>query len=229
MPKKRKPEDFSYMDDLLDEVIVYIVRAFNSYKKRIMKFDEVNAFELTKSLYETIEAKAEKLYQEAAWWYYEGCGGRKFPKRRYGKGWLLEFLDAFDPVTGYIYFPELERKMHRQYEEVVSQLYADPNRGKRGGKVTSQTQTDIRKRVNRSEYLLTLQITQKAIAAVDQAVLDAYRERGITKVMWHTQRDERVCDECRPRDKMIFDIDNLPKRHYKCRCWLQGVTDEDQR
>lgn len=212
--KKRKPDSFDYMDDLLDELIVQIVRLYNSYKTRALKFDELNALEETKTLYRTIEEQAETLFLEVAWWYYENLGGKKKPKEAYDEDWLMEFLDVFDPVTGYQYYPELDRKMYRQYEEVVSQI---------------QNKISPNKRIERSQYLLTLQITQKAIATVDKVVLDICKEKGIKKVRWHTRRDELVCDECRPRDLMIFALDDLPVRHPRCRCWLEPVKDEDKR
>ncbi len=208
MPKKRRPDDYDYFDDLLDELLRYIVKKYNSYKTRALKFDELNALRETKTLYAEILKKTRKLYVEVAWWYYRANKGQY--ENRYDDDWLMEFLDVFDPITGYQYYPEWERKMYRQYEEVVSQV---------------QAKQSPAKMIDRSMQLLVKQITQKGIEVVDQAVKDAYVDRNIRKVRWRTQEDERVCGECYPRNGKIFRIDKLPKKHYLCRCWLEPVGD----
>lgn len=58
-----------------------------------------------------------------------------------------------------------------------------------------------------------------------------YRSAGIRKVKLLTNRDDRVCDVCRPYDGMIVDIDQgvpgvgFMPWHVNCRCYLAGVVE----
>ena len=79
--------------------------------------------------------------------------------------------------------------------------------------------------LKRPEVLLNQQVTQKSIEIVDEATIRAYKEQGVTKVKWKTMRDNKVCAECEERDGKIFDINELPEKHYNCRCWLERYED----
>lgn len=58
----------------------------------------------------------------------------------------------------------------------------------------------------------------------DRAAITAYRDAGVEEVMWITQRDGRVCEECITLNGLIFPIDRVPdKPHYNCRCYLEPV------
>jgi SPP1 gp7 family putative phage head morphogenesis protein len=57
----------------------------------------------------------------------------------------------------------------------------------------------------------------------EQAKLDTWRSGGIYKVMHVTRRDSRVCHLCRPRDGLVYNIDEIgPDEeipvHSHCRC-----------
>jgi SPP1 gp7 family putative phage head morphogenesis protein len=47
-----------------------------------------------------------------------------------------------------------------------------------------------------------------------------HRDAGIEEVMWVTAGDERVCEECRPLDGQVFRLDQVPPKHWGCRCIL---------
>lgn len=56
----------------------------------------------------------------------------------------------------------------------------------------------------------------------------AWQAVGIRRVRWNTQRDERVCPICAPRDGMtihINDLSNHPPIHVNCRCWIEPVNE----
>lgn len=57
----------------------------------------------------------------------------------------------------------------------------------------------------------------------DEMALKAMKDCGVLKVMWKTQEDEKVCEDCHELDGQIFDIDDVPPKHLRCRCWLKPV------
>lgn len=58
----------------------------------------------------------------------------------------------------------------------------------------------------------------------DDMALKAMKDCGVKEVIWHTQGDGRVCDECKDRDGETYSIDKVPpKPHLRCRCWLEPV------
>ena len=60
----------------------------------------------------------------------------------------------------------------------------------------------------------------------------AWQSAGIRKVRWNTQRDERVCPICAPRDGQLYQITDLgqfPPAHQNCRCWVEPVVERKGR
>ena len=185
---------YDYTDKLLDSFRRDMVNRFSTYP---------HTWKGTKELYAFLLRRCHKMYLKILTHYNRACGGTK----RYDEEWLLDFLLEFDPITGYQFSNEWERKMYRQFEE-------------------TESGTDIRKRIKRAMTLLNQQVTQKAIEATDRAQKDAYEERKVVKVRWITMEDEKVCGECGPRHGVVFRMDKLPEKHYFCRCWLESVNDD---
>ena len=52
------------------------------------------------------------------------------------------------------------------------------------------------------------------------AILDAYKDMGVEKVMYVSQKDEKVCHTCLILDGTVYPIEDAPKlpKHYRCRC-----------
>ena len=72
------------------------------------------------------------------------------------------------------------------------------------------------------------QTTQYGTGICDQAMLDAYIDSGVQKVVWRTMEDGRVCDDCDVRDGVVYDVNKVPpKEHYGCRCVLLPVGRRD--
>lgn len=216
-PKKKRNDDdedwWLFFEEELEKVRRYIIRAFEKYKIKVRIKAVAADLKVTQDLYTDIEEKAESFYLRLARYYFWYAGGKGSARKRYDDEWLMEYLEFLDPVTGYRYYSELDRKIYRAYEEVLSQITANVSPAQR---------------IDRCMSLLNKQITQKAIGIVLQTVIDAYKSNGIQKVRWYTMMDERVCDECRPRHGQIFDINKLPERHYYCRCWTIPVVENDK-
>jgi hypothetical protein len=71
--------------------------------------------------------------------------------------------------------------------------------------------------------------SREATAAIPSFVI-ASRDPMVTYVTWVTQRDEKVCKICGPRDGVtyrIIDVMDIWPAHPNCRCRLErpGITD----
>lgn len=186
---------------------------FDSLK--LMKFDELNVLRSVKSVYERSVALAKKRYRMIAWnAYVEGyilatnCT-RKVAEKKADESitedFIIEMLDDYDPVTLYQFEPEAERKAQRLAEALLA--------------------SDMKSsEVDKALRYLTLQETHYADKSVVEGTLAAYKEAGIKKVRWLTQKDSKVCKDCRAKDGKVFPINSVPyPEHYHCRCDLEPV------
>lgn len=124
---------------------------------------------------------------------------------------VKKVLSEYNPVTGYLYERELQRKQERLAE----------------GMITAKRNNDrsfYRDNLRTNANLLYTQSKQYADDVADQTVIEVWKRVGIKKIQWITERDDRVCSECRPLDGKIFDIDKVPpKPHYNCRCTKKPI------
>lgn len=115
-------------------------------------------------------------------------------------------LKEYDPVTGYVYDRETERKKARTTEGMIA--------GQKSKERAFYTQS-----VERSRNLWFTQTRQYADDVAEQTAITVWKKAGIKYVRWVTAADEKVCSKCRPLDGQIFPIDEAPpKQHYNCRC-----------
>lgn len=194
---------YDYMDGLLMIFRKFMVKQFENYKHS----DE--SLSKTKKLYKLLYETVCKLFLKIVKHYYKKAGGKR---KKYDEDWLFDFLLEFDPITGYQFANEWERKMYRCYEEVESQKKAKKN-------------PNLKKQVE----LLNSQVTQKSIETADYGTVEGYRENGVKKVLWVATLDHKTCDECRERNGKIFRIDEIPQKHYNCRCILKAVREDSNR
>ena len=148
---------------------------------------------------------------------YQYCAGRQYSGT--GKGSIDSIVEMYltgilsDPnsVTKYEYDAEVVRKRDRAKEAVIATA----------GKV--QKRMELEKAIR-----IWNQMTQQYVDIVsDTAAVAAMKKAGVKYVKWHTQHDERVCEDCRELDGRIFPIDLVPnKLHWRCRCWISPVLDK---
>ena len=191
---------YEYMDKELDRFRFILVKRF----KRI-KLAKKGLNGVINRVYDYLYKWSYKMYLVLARYYYEKAGGTK---KHPSDEWLQDFLEDYDFITGYQYDPEWDRKRARTFE--LAQSYREEKKT-----------PDLK----RPMTLLNQQVTEKSIEVVDYATIRAYKDQGIKKVKWVTMRDNRVCAECEERDGKIFDIENIPQKHYNCRCWLEKYED----
>lgn len=189
------------------------LKAFNRLK--LAKFDEINLIRQVNGVYDESTRRARQRYYELAVEAYilalieTGKSTREATRqadREIDMSWVLAMLEEVDPVTLYAFLPEKDRKAQRLIEAL-----SEAN--------------DKGKEVDKALKYWTVQVGQYAINAVDMARMEAFYAAGVKRVMWHTQKDERVCETCGPREGMIFEIEDVPQKHYQCRCYLTAVLD----
>ena len=174
-----------------DKEIRYLNKQVNRVFRRTMKSDELNVIQTSKKMYEELDSIARDSFLRIA--------RRKY--RKATKKWMNVILTGYDPVTGYVFTHELERKRARFAEGTIA-----------------RTEDGAARR------LLALMLAQYALEITDAAQLQQYREDGVQKVRWVSQEDARRCKTCKERHGKIYDVDNVPpKPHIGCRCLLEPV------
>lgn len=122
-------------------------------------------------------------------------------------------LNEYNAVTGYLYYPEADRKRSRLAEALIAAVLVG-------------LRADYHKQLKKFANLWHTQTIQYAETVVDKTRIETFKKNGIRRVRWETQKDERVCKECRERDGEVFNIDELPEKHYRCRCWYIPVPEK---
>lgn len=188
------------------------VKRFRRARSRaaLLDFDELSVISIFKELYENLNTDNEDIFEELAEmaYMYAEPHGDDAPSKR----WLELILGSTNPVTGYIYNHEVERKREYTTEGVNS--------------VTSRFLK--KKAINKGARYWDRFSTQYCDIVTDEATLKAYKDAGIKRVKWRTQDDEVVCEICGPRDGKIYPIDKAPpKAHWGCRCWYESVLENE--
>lgn len=202
-------------DRFLKRAQTRIIKEFARIKQ--LPFDEINALtpkrtysELIKYNREMYVAIAKKIYDEGK--KRAADAGFTNPKRRrITKRRIDDYIGAWNPIAEYLYYPEADRKRDRFAEELLtSKEYRNPRKKKEAAE--------------RAAKHWWRQTRRYADDVTDEATIEAYKDSGVDRVMWVTQKDERVCEECRSRDGTIYDIGTEPpKAHYNCRCYYVPV------
>lgn len=166
--------------------------------KATMIFDELNVIDKSKELYRELDKMNEDEFLKIANEYYKEIN----PEKELNRDWLLAILLGYDAVTKYVYKHEVDRKRSRFAESIIAS-------------------TTKSKEFITAMNLWWRQTEQYGITVTDEAVIQGYRDIGVKKLIWNTEKDDRVCPICRERNGKEYSIDNLPtKPHYGCRCYF---------
>lgn len=123
-------------------------------------------------------------------------------------------LEEYNPVTGYLYYPEADRKRARLAEVLIAA-------------VLFGLRAEYHKQLRKFAKLWHLQTLQYGETMVDKTRIETFRKNGIRRVKWQSEHDEKVCEECKERDGKIYPIDAIPaKPHYRCRCWVVPIAEK---
>jgi len=205
---------YAFADKAIKDMNRRNLRAFGRLKQ--LKFDELNILQEVTAAYDDSVKLAKKRYEQIAEDAYAAALIRAGIDKKKAEeiaadsiteDWVLDMLEEYDPVTEYQFLPEAERKKQRTIEALI----ATHDKGET---------------VDRALRLWTLQVTQYADKSVDEATIGAYKDAGVKKVRWVTERDNKVCTVCADRDGEVFPINRIPdKPHYRCRCVLLPVAE----
>jgi len=182
---------------------------------KMAKWDEVNLIRTVTEVYRASAKEARKRYKTVAQEAYligaVLCGippekARRMADKAIDEEWLDELLFETDLVTLYRFDTETERKAYRLAE-------------------TLEAAQDRDFEINKALRFWSQQLAQYAINATDRAMVQAYLDDGVERVRWVTQKDEKVCGECASYDEQVFEIDEIPPKHWRCRCYLVPVRE----
>ena len=171
--------------------------------------------ELYSRLYEYMLGRYVRIAKRA----YRDAWDELYPGEKPGRDldylFVAMVLDGYDDKTEYKYSSEWQRKRDRLNEALLSIGPEGTANGQRA-----------REAFQRARRLLERQIMDMADTMTDDARNEAFRDAGVDEVQWNTQRDTKVCHECRERDGEVYTLDRLPPKHPHCRCYYTPVRRE---
>lgn len=179
----------------------YIIDTYSQFS-HLSYVDELHVLAKVNSSFEKLHTKITKLYLNLA----RGvCHQLDGEEDLITYTWLeKEILNWVDPVVGYKFESEYERKKLRLAETL-----------------TTSKNSDL---VKASKRNLSSMTRHYADTITDKVTLEVYKEKGIKKIRWNTEGDNRVCPICASRDGHIYNINNIPtKPHIGCRCYFTPV------
>lgn len=192
---------YEYTDKALKYLRRLYVREFNRTEV-IIRHDELNVIKHTTALYELMRRETIKVFQRIANHKYRELGGDTLAEM-----WILGLLGKANPLTGYIFLNDIDRKRQYYAEGVMS-----------GNSLDKETKKALR-------YWYQ-SVRQYADIVTDEAAMQAFADTNTQYVQWITYRDDAVCEVCAPRDGMIYPLNHAPRlpAHYGCRCYYRRAT-----
>ncbi len=219
--------NYQHADRVIKKLKKKIPLLLNDTRLRLTVFDEINTLyvkNLLSSAYEEIETQAtyayldiaEKTYQEA----FDLAKQLGYESGTYNPIWLgiiTDWLLEYDLTTGYLFTTEVARKRDRLFEQLMGALI---NKKSINDPLTMLIYKKAGKYIND-------QIAEYGDIIAYKAMVQAYKDAGVKKVMWLSEHDSRVCGICLSLSEQEYDIDEVPpKPHWGCRCWLLPLRTE---
>lgn len=216
------PDPYRLSDETITALNKLTVNYFDKYKRQLYlaKFDELNVIRLTDRLYKNLDEKAKTWMKDLYILRYEEAFKSVAGKRKdrveldddeideLAEMELANLLEEPDAVTHYAYNAEVMRKRDRLKEALDS--------------VSSQSEREYE--IQKAMRFWSQMVAQYCDTTSDAATVKAFQNAGVERVMWHTQKDQRVCGECDELDGKVFSVTALPpKPHWGCRCWITPI------
>ena len=211
---------FRHADKALMVMLNEMSREFQKLSTDI-GFDELNVLETRKrvnAMYRRMDAYIQQRYRDVARnAYRDACEEAKYKTDGFDAfEFVYGVLHAYDPLSDFVYVREWTRKRDRLFESIIA---------------TERGNQEMRRNLKRGLDVLANQVRQYADNITAQARVLAFKRAGIDAVVWITEKDERVCSVCAPRDEHIYPIELLPEfpAHWRCRCNIQIVDMEERK
>lgn len=188
---------YAYTDKALKYLRRFFITEFNRMAIQI-RSDKLNVIPKSEKLYDRMYAETVKVLLRIARNKYRECGGTDTVEI----AWLMGLLEDANPITGYIFANDKDRKRAYFAESVLSGDNLDK----------------AKKKALRYWYQ---SVKQYADIVTDEAAIQAFADTKTEFVQYRTAKDEHVCSICVPRDGKIYPLKNAPKipAHYNCRCY----------
>lgn len=210
---------YAYTDKALKYLRRYYIRQFNTAKMQI-RADNLNIIGVSQQLYNNIARETELVFRKIAKHKYREICDEDFLVGM----WLSGFLEESNPLTGYVWRNDIDRKRQYFVESLLAEmpesgtLSAAKGKGKLSG-------SDIDKAAKKALRYWYQAQKQYADLVTDAAALKAFSDKGLKFVKWHTEHDSRVCGICQSMDGKLYPLKYVPvKPHYGCRCYLVEVV-----
>lgn len=147
-------------------------------------------------------------------------------KSKINDAWILALLATFNPIAKFVYENEVKSKADYFLKKVNNALQARANLNQEltmyGADMVSIFREAKRLWSNMSDNTMTF--------LASNAMIQAYKDAGVTKVRYDTINDDRRTEICASLDQTVIDIDkiiigvNAPPMHYNCRSWLTPIN-----
>ena len=211
------PDIFGHADRSLIILFNYMSHEFQNFT--ILPFDRLNILDVRErvnAMYKRMENVIVREYNDIAVKAYRDAAIEAslddddfLP---YDFVWSV--LKAYDPVSDFVYTREYMRKRDRMFESVIA---------------TELGNQEMRRNLKRGLDVLANQVRQYADNITVKARINAFKSAGIKYLRWVTEKDEKVCRECAPRDGVIYPINEFPilPAHWRCRCHPEIATEEE--
>lgn len=177
-----------------------IIRRFNSFRNKLLVFDELNVLQSVTATYKEVDTLCKRAFLEMLKANAEGDELLDL--------WLMDWLDKIDEVTKCQWASETERKKQRLFEALMADI------------LSNKPKSVILHDVDVARRYMERQFKQTGDDVTADFILKTYEDAEVENVMWITAKDERVCEICKPRDGRIYRLKDCPQwpAHYNCRC-----------
>ena len=210
---------FAHADKSLMVILNDMSREFQKIGTQV-GFDELDVMEIRKTvnaMYKRMDAVVQREYQKICLLAYQDAmeeAGSIATDDFDAEAFVASALSAYDPLSDFVYTREWERKRDRTFEGIIA---------------TQIGNQEMRKLLKRGLDVLANQVRQYADNITIQARLEAFKRAGYDMLAWVTEKDERVCEVCGPRDEQIYPLEDfltMMPAHYHCRCHPEIVDME---
>lgn len=194
--------NYEYTDKVIAYIDKQLIRTFSRLKS-MLSFDELNVLQEVNSIYRENDILIRKMFLKLAKKAYADNAARYV--HNIDELWVDNLLNAYDPVSKYVFIHEYDRKRARLIEALIA-----------SDKKAQEVDTALR--------LMSFMCHIYSVRVTDEAVLQAFRDNEAERVRWIAEKDEKTCSVCLKRDGKIYEIGKLPpKPHLNCRCRYEEV------
>ena len=195
--------DYEYTDKVIAYIDKQLIERYSRLKS-LVSFDELNVLQEVNALYREIDIIVRKAFLDLANKVYRENVRRAI--RSLDEQWLDNLLNAYDPVSKYVFTHEEDRKCARLIEAVIA---------------SSTKAQEIDAALRSMSFMCRIY----AVRITDEAVMQAYIDDEEEWVKWVAEKDEKTCSVCHGRDGKIYEINSVPcDPHPNCRCRRERVS-----